>query len=236
MLESKGIHHAGLPLSWDISLRGVGGIDDIVFHPDLGSLLAPWTAIKAKKRAAQEAAKRAESEGGKANDPNVMAWVQGMAKPGKKEPGLHPGERYIVKDAFGTLQPGEMMLVVGRPGSGCSSLLKGLAGLTDAYAGTDGTVSYGSMAAGSKEFKPYRSLVCYSSEEDTHDPNLTVGRTMDFATRNELFSEQVRDGDAEDFRVATKTKLLNAFQIGHTAGTKVGDQYVRGVSGESCAT
>lgn len=156
-----------------------------------------------------------------------------MPKPAKDEPGLRPGERYILKDLEGMLRPGEMMLVVGRPGSGCSTLLKSLAGMTDAYAGVEGEVMYGTLSAKDRKFKPYKSLVCFVSEEDDHDPNLTVGRTMDFATRNEMISRERRPAQAEDeeYRVKTKMDLLNTFRIGHTHDTKVGNQYVRGVSG-----
>jgi ATP-binding cassette subfamily G (WHITE) protein 2 (SNQ2) len=229
-----------LPVSWNgLSVRGVGGIDDVVYHPDLGSLITPWVGIKAKKRSAQYAAERSNTEAGIANAADAMSWVQGMPKPGKKEPGLRPGERYILKDFKGVLQPGEMMLVVGRPGSGCSTALKALAGLTDAYAGTDGEVKYGNLRRGSKQFKPYRSLVCFNSEEDVHDPNLTVGRTMDFATRNETVAPSARPSDVSsgalsdvEYREKTKSDLLQAFGISHTHNTKVGDQYVRGVSGK----
>lgn len=33
----------------------------------------------------------------------------------------------------GLIRPGEMLLVLGRPGSGCSTLLKGLAGETQGF-------------------------------------------------------------------------------------------------------
>jgi ATP-binding cassette subfamily G (WHITE) protein 2 (SNQ2) len=223
----------------DLSIRGIGGTDDFIYQPDLGNILAPWKAIKANRHRARLAAERSEHEGGITSGPDCMAWVQGMSKPSKAEPGLRPGQRYILKDFNGMLHPGEMMLVVGRPGSGCSTLLKGLAGLTGAYAGEDGVVQYGSMASTAKDFKPYKSLVCFNSEEDVHDPNLTVGRTMDFATRNELVAEHARPLGPhgavlsdDEYRVKTKDDLLKAFQIGHTHDTKVGDQYVRGVSGE----
>jgi ATP-binding cassette subfamily G (WHITE) protein 2 (SNQ2) len=219
----------GLPLSWrSLSVRGVGGKDDHVYQPDLGSIITPWVGFKARKQAAKRAAQRSSNEAGE-----DMAWTKGMTRPGKKEPGLRPGERYLLKDFNGLLQPGEMMLVVGRPGSGCSTLLKSLAGLTGAYAGVEGTVQYGNLESGSKDMTPYESLVCFNSEEDVHDPNLTVGRTMDFATRNETVSETARvPGTAKEYRDKMKSDLLSAFGITHTHDTKVGDQYVRGVSGK----
>lgn len=214
----------------------------MVYHPDLGSIFAPWMGAKAKKRAAQTAAMRAEAEGGLISEKESMAWVKGMPKPKRGEPGLRPGERYILKDFSGVLHPGEMMLVVGRPGSGCSTILKALAGLTGAYAGKDGDVYYGDVQADSKDFQRFRSMVCYNSEEDVHDPNLTVGRTMDFATKNELIAEAARPvtegqfASDEKYREHVKMGLLEAFNIGHTHDTKVGNQYVRGVSGEPLTT
>jgi ATP-binding cassette subfamily G (WHITE) protein 2 (SNQ2) len=199
----------------------------------LSSIVAPWIGYKARKR--DEKAKNAGVEGG--SDP--MIWTEGMAEPGKKEPGLHPGQRYLLKDFNGILAPGEMMLVVGRPGSGCSTFLKALAGLTSAFAGVYGSVEYGSLKSDSKDLRPYQSMVCFNSEEDVHDPNLTVDRTMNFATRTETVAEAARtknDNDevptAPEHRTKMKSDLLQAFGISHTHSTKVGDQYVRGVSGE----
>lgn len=207
-----------------------------MFHTDMTSILAPWTVPKVKHNTTRSSEGRGEAEDGFPN--GEMAWHEGMAVPGKGEPGLRPGERYVIRGFSGLLRPGEMMLVLGRPGSGCSTFLKTLAGLTGAYAGIEGVVNYGTLLSGSKDFRPYQSLVCYNSEEDDHDPNLTVGRTMDFATRNELVSKSARSPDAQalsngEFRTRTKYRLLETFGIRHTHDTKVGNQYVRGVSGMS---
>lgn len=229
-------HKSKLALSWNkLSVRGVGSTQEVLFHPDMGSYFAPWTLINAKKKAARLAADQAEAEGGAIR--NGMVWEKGMGTPKKGQPGLRPGQRYLIKDFSGVLHPGEMMLVVGRPGSGCSTFLKSLAGLTRSYAGVDGEIRYGDVRYNSKEFRPYASLVCYSAEEDNHDPSLTVGRTMDFVTRNELVSERTRQhlGQSladEEYRIQTKNELLDTFGISHTHDTKVGNQYIRGVSGE----
>lgn len=211
-------------------MRGLGGKNEVVYHSDLSSIVFPWTTILAKRQAAKLQEKSADLEDG---DDDGMVWKNGMQKPAKGQPGLRPGERYILKDLKGVLRPGEMMLVVGRPGSGCTTMLKALASLTEAYAGTDGRVQYGAINGSSKEFKPHRNLVCFASEEDTHDPNLTVGRTLDFATRTQLVSPASRSGSdsAEDYRLKTRDGCLSTFGISHVIKTKVGDQYVRGVSG-----
>jgi ABC-type multidrug transport system ATPase subunit len=86
--------------------------------------------------------------------------------------------------------------------------------------------------------RPYKSAVIYNGEEDMHDPNLLVGRTLDFALRMQTPSTAARP-HTENGKVMSKsawvekqkTTILKAFSIDHTRRTKVGDQYVRGVSG-----
>lgn len=213
-------------------MRGLGGKNEVVYHDDMSSIIFPWTGIVAKRKAAKLQQRSANPEEGDPKD--SMVWTNGKEKPRKGEPGLRPGERYILKDLNGMLLPGQMMLVVGRPGSGCTTMLKALASLTEAYAGTDGAVQYGNMDGSSKEFKPHRNLVCFASEEDVHDPNLTVGRTLDFATRTQLVSPNLRPGSvpADEYRTQARDGYLSTFGISHVVKTKVGDQYVRGVSGE----
>jgi ATP-binding cassette subfamily G (WHITE) protein 2 (PDR) len=53
-----------------------------------------------------------------------------------------PPERVILHNIEGLVREGEMLLVLGRPGSGCSTLLKSLCGLTDEYLGWQGEVRY----------------------------------------------------------------------------------------------
>lgn len=205
-----------------------------MFAPDLGAIAAPWLVAKANKRVEAYTARRRE------RDPhNKMVWRAEMGTPKKGEPGLRKGQRYLFHDFSGSLSPGETMLVVGRPGSGCTTFLKSLAGLTGSYAGVEGSVQYGALEAGSKEMKSMSGDVAFVAENDEHDPNLTVSRTMDFALRTQTPAEGARALDPETGKPITpeqwqhKTKLdvLRAFHIEHTLPTKVGDSYVRGVSG-----
>jgi ABC-type multidrug transport system ATPase subunit len=119
-----------------------------VFAPDLGAIFMPWTVAKQKKRTERLMAALREKQ--PAPDADAMNYQKGMPTPKKGEPGLRKGERYLLKDFSGLLRPGEMMLVVGRPGSGCTTFLKSLAGLTSSYAGKEGGVYYGALEAGSK--------------------------------------------------------------------------------------
>lgn len=136
----------------------------------------------------------------------------------------------ILDNSHGCVKPGEMLLVLGRPGSGCTTLLNMLANKRRGYASVTGDVHYGSMTA--KEAEQYRGQVVMNTEEELFFPSLTVGQTMDFATRLKT-PFKLPDGVAseEDLRLETREFLLQSMGIEHTNDTKVGNAFVRGVSG-----
>ncbi|KAM0545005.1 hypothetical protein ACHAPJ_011515 [Fusarium lateritium] len=139
-----------------------------------------------------------------------------------------PPMQTILHRSHGCVKPGEMLLVLGRPGSGCSTLLKMLSNLRGGYAKIEGNVWFGSM--NHKEAEAYRGQIVMNTEEEIFFPSLTVGQTMDFATRNKVPSHHDLDSDKQ-FSDETKSFLLDTLGISHTEGTKVGNEYVRGVSG-----
>lgn len=75
-----------------------------------------------------------------------------------------------------------MLLVLGRPGAGCTSFLKVIANMRGSYTDIDGDVSYGGIDAATFA-KRYRGQVCYNEEEDQHYPTLTAKQTLQFALR-----------------------------------------------------
>jgi ABC-type multidrug transport system ATPase subunit len=80
----------------------------------------------------------------------------------------------ILQNMRGVVKPGEMVLVLGRPGSGCTTFLKTIANQRYGYTTIDGEVSYGPFTA--KEFeKRYRGEAVYCQEDDIHHSTLTVG-------------------------------------------------------------
>ncbi|KAH6695443.1 ABC-2 type transporter-domain-containing protein [Plectosphaerella plurivora] len=136
----------------------------------------------------------------------------------------------ILDSAHGCVKPGEMLLVLGRPGSGCTTLLNMIANRRRGYAEIEGDVHYGSMTA--KEAEQYRGQIVMNTEEEVFFPALTVGQTMDFATRLKVpFHLPNGVADKEELRVQTRDFLLQSMGIEHTSDTKVGDAFVRGVSG-----
>ncbi|KAG5983903.1 hypothetical protein E4U55_006815 [Claviceps digitariae] len=136
----------------------------------------------------------------------------------------------ILENSHGCVKPGEMLLVLGRPGSGCTTLLNMLTNRRRGYEKVSGDVFYGSLK--SDEAKSYRGQIVLNTEEEVFFPALTVGQTMDFATRLKQASHLPTGvTDPEEFRRQTKDFLLRSMGIEHTVDTKVGNAFIRGVSG-----
>lgn len=141
-----------------------------------------------------------------------------------------PPLKTILDRSHGCVKPGEMLLVLGRPGSGCTTLLSLLANRRKGYHSVEGQVHYGSMDA--SEAEKYRGQIVMNTEEELFFPTLTVGQTMDFATRLKIpFTLPEGVSDEEDLRIETRDFLLQSMGIEHTKDTKVGNEFVRGVSG-----
>ena len=71
----------------------------------------------------------------------------------------------ILRNFKGVARPGEMVLVLGKPSSGCTTFLKVISNQRFGYAKVDGEVLYGPFEA--KTFaKRYRGEALYSSEEE----------------------------------------------------------------------
>lgn len=132
--------------------------------------------------------------------------------------------RTLINNFDGCVRDGEMMLVLGRPGAGCSTFLKAISNNRETYASVDGEVSYGGIAA-DKQKKMYRGEVNYNGEDDVHFASLNVWQTFRFALMNKTKKK------ASDEIGVVANALLRMFGISHTKYTLVGDEYTRGVSG-----
>ncbi|KAK0709208.1 ABC-2 type transporter-domain-containing protein [Lasiosphaeria miniovina] len=137
----------------------------------------------------------------------------------------------ILRDFDGLVRKGEMLVVLGPPGSGCSTLLKTIAGdFNGIFVDDDSYFNYQGMTA--KEMHTnHRGEAIYTAEVDTHFPQLSVGDTLTFAARaraprylpegvtSAMFSNHLRD------------VVMAMYGISHTVDTRVGNEYIRGVSG-----
>lgn len=99
---------------------------------------------------------------------------------------FHKGKRNkpiktIIEKSHGYVKPGEMLLVLGRPGSGCTALLNVLSNHRLGYEEITGDVHFGDMNA--KEAKQYNSQIVMNTEGEIFYPTLSVGDTIDFAAR-----------------------------------------------------
>ncbi|KAH7053456.1 multidrug resistance protein CDR2 [Macrophomina phaseolina] len=136
----------------------------------------------------------------------------------------------ILDKSHGCVKPGEMLLVLGRPGAGCTTLLSMLSNRRLGYAEVSGDVKFGSMDH--QDAKKYRGQIVMNTEEEIFFPTLTVGQTIDFATRMKVpFRIPPEAKTAEEYAQANKNFLLKSMSITHTSETKVGNEFVRGVSG-----
>ena len=140
--------------------------------------------------------------------------------------------RTIINDFSGCIKPGEMLLVLGRPGSGCSTFLKVLANQRFGYESVDGEVTYGGTDAKTMG-KHYRGEVLYNPEDDLHYATLSVKNTLKFALKTRTPGKASRnEGETRSQYVNEFLRVVSKlFWIEHTMSTKVGDEFVRGVSG-----
>ncbi|OBT64275.1 hypothetical protein VE03_06825 [Pseudogymnoascus sp. 23342-1-I1] len=136
----------------------------------------------------------------------------------------------ILKGFRGLVEPGEMVLVLGRPGSGCTTFLKVIANQRFGYTGVEGDVFYGPFDA--KTFgKQYRGEAVYNQEDDVHHPTLTVGQTLEFALDTKIPGKRPEGMTKAHFKERVVQTLLKMFNIEHTVNTVVGSAFVRGISG-----
>lgn len=147
---------------------------------------------------------------------------------------LHFGRKQhkqILRNFNGVLKSGEMLIVLGRPGSGCSTFLKSVSGeLHGLTLGKDSDIHYNGISQ-EQMMKEYRGEVVYNQEVDKHFPHLTVGETLEFAAAAR--TPHARPGEMsrkEHIKLLTKV-IMAVFGLSHTYNTKVGDDFVRGVSG-----
>jgi ABC-type multidrug transport system ATPase subunit/ABC-type multidrug transport system permease subunit len=156
---------------------------------------------------------------------NVISQLYPFHKSNKTEP-----MKTIIENSSGCVKPGEMLLVLGRPGSGCTTLLSVLANNRRSYKEVTGDVHYGNMTA--DEAKMYRGQIIMNTEEEIFFPTLTVEATIDFAARMKApFHLPPGVKTHEEYAQFHKDFLLRSVGISHTTHTKVGDAFIRGVSG-----
>ncbi|KAI1498627.1 ABC-2 type transporter-domain-containing protein [Biscogniauxia marginata] len=132
----------------------------------------------------------------------------------------------ILQDFDGLVRHGEMLLVLGRPGSGCTTFLKALAGDTHGIViDRQSKINY--------EGIPYEQLhstfkgeSIYLAELDVHFPELTLGQTITFAA---CTRETGLDRGSASRKVSRDVAVLLGLESAFN--TCMGNAMIRGVSG-----
>jgi ATP-binding cassette subfamily G (WHITE) protein 2 (SNQ2) len=122
-------------------------------------------------------------------------------------------DRTLINDFTGCVRDGEMMLVLGRPGAGCSTFLKAISNNRESYAAVQGEVSYSGISAADQK-KYYRGEVNYNGEDDIHFASLSVWKTLAFALMN-----KTKVKEKTDIPVIVEA-LMKMFGISHTRGSR----------------
>ncbi|KAJ7758952.1 ABC-2 type transporter-domain-containing protein [Mycena maculata] len=147
--------------------------------------------------------------------------------------GMGTGKRniQILRDFDGLLKSGELLVVLGRPGSGCSTFLKTISGQTHGFTvAATSDIQYQGIPREIMH-NDFRGEVIYNAETDVHFPNLTVGQTLLFAAKARVPRTRFGGVPREAYAAHLRDLVMAIFGLGHTLDTKVGNDFVRGVSG-----
>ncbi|KAL3965700.1 hypothetical protein ACCO45_000008 [Purpureocillium lilacinum] len=145
--------------------------------------------------------------------------------------GSQSTKRRILCNFDGLLRSGELLLVLGRPGSGCTTLLKTLCGHVNGVTLEPGSKIHYQGISFEKMINNYRGEVAYNQEVDEHFPHLKVGETLSFAAAARAPQQRPKGLARKTYINTVVNVVMSIFGLTHTYNTKVGDNFVRGVSG-----
>jgi len=129
---------------------------------------------------------------------------------GKKDP------KHILHDFNGLLRKGELLIVLGRPGSGCSTLLKSLTGELHGLALGDKSSIHFNGVPQKQMRKEFRGETVYNQEVDKHFPHLTVGETLQFAAAARVHDQFLDDTSRTQVADYISRVAMAMFGLSHT--------------------
>ena len=139
--------------------------------------------------------------------------------------------KHILRDFDGLLKGGELLIVLGRPGSGCSTLLKTLTWETHGLRLDDNSRVHYNGIPRARMMKEFKGEVIYNQEVDKHFPHLTVGETLEHAAALRTPRHRALNVSRQQFVEHITKVVMAVYGLSHTYNTKVGNDFVRGVSG-----
>ncbi|EHK98954.1 putative ABC transporter CDR4 [Glarea lozoyensis 74030] len=137
----------------------------------------------------------------------------------------------ILRNFDGLVKSGEMLVVLGRPGSGCSTLLKTISGETNGFhLDPESNINYQGIPM-EMMHNDFRGECIYQAEVDVHFPQLTVGQTLEFAALARTPRNRIPGVTREAYATHMRDVIMAVFGLSHTINTQVGNDFIRGVSG-----
>ncbi|PYH91005.1 putative ABC multidrug transporter [Aspergillus ellipticus CBS 707.79] len=147
--------------------------------------------------------------------PNVLEiltaplWPRGILSLDAKSP------QKLIRNFHGTINSGELLLVLGSPGSGCSTLVKALGRELDGLKLDAESVIYYSGVPPQTMNKSSQAQVIYNSDVDKFFPNLTVGQTLEFAVSSRTSSEQHEGMSRSEYAKLMTKVIIAVFELSH---------------------
>ncbi|KAJ4371433.1 Multidrug resistance protein [Neocucurbitaria cava] len=137
----------------------------------------------------------------------------------------------ILQHLDGLVEAGEMLVVLGPPGSGCSTFLKTITGETHGFVVDEASqINYQGVSPELMN-KNYRGEAIYTAEVDVHFPMMTVGETLYFAAQARRPRNIPGGVSVKQYAEHQRDVIMALYGISHTINTRVGNDFLRGVSG-----
>ncbi|KAI1754031.1 BcatrD protein [Xylaria castorea] len=131
----------------------------------------------------------------------------------------------ILHEFDGIVLGGEMLLVLGNPGSGCTTTLKSLAGQTyDICLDKESSLNYQGLSS-TQMFTEFRGKGTYQAEFDIHFPTLTMRETFEMA-----FKARRSPNDWNNCHTMVESDA-RTLGLSKALDTKMGNALLPGVSG-----
>ncbi|KAF5012146.1 hypothetical protein FDECE_1795 [Fusarium decemcellulare] len=137
----------------------------------------------------------------------------------------------ILRGFDGVVKAGEMLVVLGPPGAGCSTFLKTISGETNGLYVDDSTYFNYQGIPSEEMHHHHKGETIYTAEVDVHFPMLSVGDTLTFASRARCPQNLPPGVKHDQYSDHFRDVVMAMYGISHTVNTQVGDNYIRGVSG-----
>lgn len=129
-------------------------------------------------------------------------------------------KRQILHSFDGVVRNGEMLMVLGRPGSGCSTFQKTICGeLHGLDLHQDSVIHYNGIPM-KKMHEDFKGECVYNQETDKHFPHLTVGETLEFAASARTPSHRLSGVSRKEFVKETTQVAMAVLGLSHTYNTR----------------